>query len=127
MLMFQVLHIVTKRLIFKLQNSVPRFSIPKVLHKPVKSQLFLMLQIFDDKIGIPICIVLARPDIIRLSNGFNINEIRVERNGLAYYAIIDWISDKRTLLIENLSVQLPSKIRVSIIKKRCLCKVGYLR
>ena len=112
------MHIICRKAIFVIKNAVPNLHIPKALQKHPKAKLYLTFRTYNDRLHIPLRNILATPDNIKLANSFDVLDIKVVREYLRYFVIIEWAADKYSLLIKNLKVDLPSKINLNFFKAR---------
>ena len=117
-IILQIMHVICRKAIFVVKHAVPNLHIPKALQKQPKAKLYLTLRTYNDRLHIPLCNILASPDNIKLANSFDVLDIKVVREYLRYFVIIEWAADKCSLLIENLTVDLPSKINLNFFKAK---------
>ena len=113
MIFMQILYMITKKILFKIRNAVPKLQIPKVLEDSSQSVLYLVLRSQDTKINIPLCKILAQSDLVGLDNSLGVDNLIVERHCLKHKLIIEWSVENQNIFINSMTVRLPSTIAIN--------------
>ena len=113
-IVLQLLLTISRKIIHKILHYVPALQVPKSLQSSDHVKLYLILRTTNCKINIPLCTIPTQIDMVKLENGFGIDNLMAIRNGLKYYLSIEWSSDRSNLVIENLTIGIPNKIPINM-------------